>query len=282
MISERTVRALDQIQAMCEEHSTPAFRSWLRVRSARTPRRIPATETIMRKIGYAIAYSRQARSDLVGPLITSGALDEAFLSFDHKRLARVKATNILSRHWKRIGCIRQKSKVSAILKAAAILSTIEKECGSFATYLHSFAIPRRIHSGSDINAFWLEFERLQSDLKRRQMPFFRQTTSLLQLLLDLDFDSVKPDLIIMRLARRIGLVEREVGERHLREAVWSLQAYSVLRGIRAAAMDWYLLSFGGQKEASESLRRRFCPSNGKCNANACAVGDKRLCTDYTG
>ena len=34
------------------------------------------------------------------------------------------------------------------------------------------------------------------------MPFFRSTTSLLQLLLDLDYDSIKPDLIVIVSSRQ--------------------------------------------------------------------------------
>ena len=77
------------------------------------------------------------------------------------------------------------------------------------------------------------------------MPFFRHTTSLLQLLLDLDHDAIKPDLIVMRLCRRLGIASKEVGDKHFRHAVRFLQEYTVQRKISARALDWALLAFGG-------------------------------------
>ena len=92
------------------------------------------------------------------------------------------------------------------------------------------------------------------------MPFFRSTTSLLQLLLDLDFDTVKPDLIVMRLARRLGIVGREEGDRAFRECARFLQTYSIGESCRASELDLALLAFGGQTGASRLLTQRFCPA----------------------
>jgi hypothetical protein len=235
----------------------------------------------MRIFSVAIAYSQGARSASVGPMIASGVMEKVFLGFDHRRLAKEKAHDILRQHWHALGCIRFKGKVDSILKAARTLTCIEHGHGSFSTYLNRFAIPRRISTAADIDLFWTRFDELRADLRRREMPFFNQTTSLLQLLLDLDYDSVKPDLIIMRLARRIGLVDRETGERSLREAVRSIQVYSVLRGVRAAVMDWYLLSFGGQTEAGMALGKRFCSVPDSCRMADCSIGAKGLCRDFT-
>lgn len=109
------------------------------------------------------------------------------------------------------------------------------------------------------------------------MPFFRSTTSLLQLLLDLDYDSVKPDLIVMRLARRIGMTDRELGDRHLRKVAREVQLYAVNRGVRAQAVDLEMLAFGGQTGSRTLLNKRFCPPSDPCRNHTCALGRKGLC-----
>jgi len=235
----------------------------------------------MRKIGYAIAYSQGARSVAVAELLAAGTLDAAFDDFDPRRLSRRTPVQVRRRHWDDIGAIRFKGKVDSILKAAEVLNGIVRDHGSFAAYLRTFGIPRRIRSLADVEAFWETCTTFQDNMRERDMPFFNKTTSLLQLLLDLDYDCIKPDLIVMRLARRIGLVEKEIGDRHFREAVWALQTYGVLRGIRPAAMDWYVLAFGGQTEAARSLKRRFCPGPGSCRRRDCPVGSHGLCADYS-
>ncbi len=161
------------------------------------------------------------------------------------------------------------------------LNQVEGEFGTFESYLKTFAIPRPLHSRVDIDQFWVGFDSLLKDLRRRNMPFFRSTTSLLQILLDLDYDSVKPDLIIMRLVRRLGIVSKETGDKNFREAVRLLQEYAVDRKIRVSAVDWYLLAYGGQTEACRSLAVRFCPGSGSCSNRLCKLGRQNRCSDYT-
>ncbi len=136
-----------------------------------------------------------------------------------------------------------------MVQCARILRDIETEHGSFAKYLRSFRVPRRIHSMGDIEVFWQAFDALQQDLKRRKMPFFANTTSLLQLLIDLDHDALKPDLIIMRVACQWGIVPRETGIPALRKAVRAFQEYGVARKRRPLAVDWVVLTHGKQKGA---------------------------------
>ena len=123
--------------------------------------------------------------------------------------------------------------------------------------------------------------KVRADLRQREMPFFRSTTSLLQLLLDLDFDSVKPDLIVMRLARRIGLVERELGEPHFRAATKAIQRYAIERGLRARSLDLAMLAFGGQTGTRDLLSRRFCPPFDPCGNASCPLAGKLLCKAFT-
>lgn len=231
----------------------------------------------MRRFVVAIAYSQGARSSIVRDLVEQPFFREAFADFDPVRLSRKQPKAILRRYWDRLGHIRFKGKIGRIVECAKVLNRVSREFGSFAAYLSSFRIPRRLRAQEDIDQFWERFDLLRRDLADRKMPFFRSTTSLLQLLLDLDYDSVKPDLIVMRLARRIGMVEREVGDKHLRAAARKTQEYAVSRGIRAQAVDLQMLAYGGQTGARQLLKTRFCPASDPCTNRECVVGRNGLC-----
>lgn len=275
--SGEVTKALALIRQECAAHATPVWESEVALRRARKPVPIPGDREIMRRICVAIAYSQGARSAQIEKLITTPVFKEAFAGFDPSALARRDPSRILDRYWSRLGHLRFKGKVHRIVQCAQALNGIAHDHGSFASYLESFQIPRRIRSEADLDQFWNKFDELRSDLHRRQMPFFRSTTSLLQLLLDLDFDSVKPDLIVMRLARRVGIVDRETGDRALRQCVRSLQAYSFAHSCRAAELDLALLAFGGQTGAGRLLSQRFCPPSDPCDHRACSLGRNWLC-----
>jgi hypothetical protein len=234
----------------------------------------------MQSFAAAIAYSQGARSKAIGDLIHQPIFHQAFADFFPSRLSSTPPGDILTTYWNKLRAMRFQSKVSAIVGCACVLVEIEGNHGSFRNYLLNFKIPRRIDSREGIVQFWSGFDELQADMRLRGMPFFRSTTSLLQLLLDLDYDSVKPDLIVMRLARRLGMVAKETGDRNFRTVVRMLQEYAVDRHIRVAALDWYMLAFGGQTEAVSYLTNRFCAGPGSCSNDACLIGGQRLCFDY--
>lgn len=273
-------KALDLIRRASDAQATDYFTAMVDRRTSPGHARLPASRDAMRRFCEAIAYSQGARSSSVGPLIRSRVFRTALLEFDHHRLAKADPEQLLACHWADLSTIRFRGKIAAMVECAKVLVVLDREHGSFAAYVRSFEIPPRLRSQADIGTFWSGFDRMLADLRRRGMPFFRSTTSLLQLLLDLDFDSVKPDLIVMRLARRIGLVERETGDPALRNAVRLLQGYAVQRGVRTAAVDWYMLAFGGQTEAGTSLRCWYCPAAAPCRVTYCPVGRARLCEDF--
>ena len=269
--------ALALILKHCDASATPGWSEEMSRRSRRDFRPLPGDREIMRRICVAIAYSQGARSSMISELIETPVFKEAFAGFNPAALARRDPERILATYWPQLGHLRFKGKIPRIVQCARALKGIIRDCGSFAAYLAGFQIPRRIRSAAHLEQFWLRFNALQSDLRRRAMPFFRSTTSLLQLLLDLDYDSVKPDLIVMRLARRIGIVDRETGDRAFRQCVRFLQECSITNAYRAAALDLALLAFGGQTGASKLLTHKFCPSSDPCQHSACLVGKNRLC-----
>lgn len=261
----------------CEASATPGWYAEIARRARRSCQPLPDDREIMRRICVAIAYSQGARSSLIGGLIEMPVFKEAFHGFDPAALARRDPERILATYWTRLGHFRFRGKIPRIVQCARALNGIIRDCGSFAAYLEGFQIPRRIRNATHLEQFWQTFNALQSDLRRRKMPFFRSTTSLLQLLLDLDYDSVKPDLIVMRLARRLGIVDRETGDRAFRQCVRFLQEYSIANSCRAAELDLALLAFGGQTGARQLLTRIFCPTSDPCRHAGCGIGRSRLC-----
>jgi hypothetical protein len=269
--------ALDLLLVQCRHHGNGAWHSVEKERSRAKPRRVPTDRQIMRHFCVAISYSQQALSSKVGRLIETAAFRDAFCAFDPAPIVARGHAQILKRHWSQLTCIRFRGKVKSIVGCARVLRRISREHGSFATYLTGFHLPRRLTSPDDINLFWVGFDRLQSDLQRRRMPFFRSTTTLLQLLLDLDFDSIKPDLIVMCLARRLGIAKRETGDPAFRSAVKDFQQFAVTRRIRAPLVDAAVLAYGGQKEAATWLDRKPCPPSDPCADKSCRLWQNRLC-----
>ena len=269
--------ALAAILKHCASSATPRWRDEIARRACRSFQPLPGDHEIMRRICVAIAYSQSSRSSLIGELIETPVFKEAFAGFDPVALECRDPGRILANYWNQLGHFRFRSKIPRIVQCARVLNSIIRDHDSFAAYLEGFQIPRRIRIGQHLDQFWRQFDTLQRDLRRREMPFFRSTTSLLQLLLDLDYDSVKPDLIVMRLARRIGIVDRETGERAFRQCVRFLQEYSIASSCRAAELDLALLAFGGQASAGQLLTERFCPPADPCNHLTCPAGKARLC-----
>ena len=274
---DQSGRALDLLRRQCHACAAPGWHQEMSCRTQRKLRPIPTDHKIMRHICIAIAYSQGARSAQISLLIETPVFSSAFAGFDPIALAERNPNDILKKYWMRLGHFRFKSKIRQIVQCARALNGIIRDHGSFARYIKKFQIPQRIRTSKGLDQFWWQFDVLQEDLQRCEMPFFPATTSLLQLLLDLDFDSVKPDLIIMRLARRLGIVKRETGDRSLRQCVRFLQEYSIKNSCRAAELDWVMLAFGGQSGASRSLIQRFCPASDPCDHPTCFLGVNHLC-----
>jgi len=273
-------QALDRIGQTCVESALPEWKREAKRTSQKKCDPIPDDHEMMRRICVAIAFSQGAQSKLIEKLIVKPVFSEAFANFDVNRLAQKNPETIRRHFWKSLGHMRFKGKVDAMVRGATVMRDLAKEYGSFAEYLKSFQIPQRLKSGGDVDQFWKGFLCLRADLRSRKMPFFQNTTSLLQLLLDLDHDAVKPDLIIMRLARRIGMVEKETGEANLQEVVRKVQEYSISREVRASLVDLQMLAFGGQSSASQLLSERFCPASDPCENRDCVIGRKGLCNAY--
>ena len=71
------------------------------------------------------------------------------------------------------------------------------------------------------------------------------------------YDCVKPDLVIMKVAKKIGMIEKQSGEKNLTKAVKMIQEYSLSRNIRPPVIDLYFLIDGGQAGAKKFVKKEY-------------------------
>ncbi len=212
-----------------------------------------ADNEILKTLSYLIAYSQNAKSENVEKTLSSGKFDEAFENFDIEKVVRLNPCDISDNYWESIKGIRQQAKLFHIVSLARKIKSID----SFSKILNDTNIPKKISSKKDIDNFWDEFNELSNKLKNKKIPFFQSTTSLLHFLLEIGYDCVKPDLVVMKVAKKLGIVENETNDKDLKQAVRIIQEYSLERHIRPSIVDLYFLIDGEQTGAKKFLREEY-------------------------
>jgi len=200
-----------------------------------------------------IAYSQNANSKLVEQIIKSGIFNEIFANFDINKIVKMNPCDLADEYWGKIGGIRQQAKLFHIVSLARKINKI----GSFNKILTETEIPKIIETENDINNFWEGFKKLKKIMEANKVPFFRSTTSLLHFLLETGYDCVKPDLVIMKVAKKIGIVEKVSDDKNLIQTVRTIQEYSINRKIRPSVIDLYFLIDEGQLGARKFVKDEF-------------------------
>jgi len=200
-----------------------------------------------------IAYSQNANSKLVEQIIDTGIFNKIFADFDINKIVEMNPCDLADEYWVKIGGIRQQAKLFHIVSLARKI----KKIGSFNKLLTETKIPNIIKTENDIDDFWIGFKKLKKIMEANKVPFFRSTTSLLHFLLETGYDCVKPDLVIMKVSKKIGIVEKESGDKNLRKTVRTIQEYSIDRKIRPSVIDLYFLIDEGQLGAKKFVKDEF-------------------------
>lgn len=208
---------------------------------------------ILRTLSYLIAFSQNANSEVVEQTLKSGKFDKAFENFNIEKVVKLNPCDIADNHWNSIKGIRQQAKLFHIVTLARKI----KKIGSFTDILNQNKIPKTLKNHNDISDFWNGFDKLLLTMKKNKIPFFQSTTSLLHFLLEIGYDCVKPDLVVMRVAKKLNIVENESGEKNFRKTVKSIQEYCVDRKIRASVVDLYFLIDEGQMSAKKFVKPEF-------------------------
>ncbi len=101
-----------------------------------------------------------------------------FARFDYKKVARFKAKDV-ARLMKDAGIVRNRAKIKAAINNAARFMEVQKEFGSFASYMWGWVknrtIDHKIKTMRDIPAVIPEAEAWAKDLKKRGFKFLGPT-----------------------------------------------------------------------------------------------------------
>ena len=205
-----------------------------------------------------IAYSQNANSDLVEKIISGGIFKEMFSNFDINKVAEMNPCDLADRYWSKISGIRQQAKLFHIVSLARKI----KRIGFFSTIMMKTEIPRQITSEDDITRFWDGFAKLQATLADNKVPFFQSTTSLLHFLLETGYDCIKPDLVVMKVSKKLGIVETDKRDHNLIKTVKTIQQYSLARKIRPNIIDFYFLIEEGQLGSKKYVKPDFYITGG--------------------
>ena len=224
----------------------PEFSERLSERAQRTPASLQSHRDVLRIFARLIAYSQNAQATLVSGMLSKGIFETAFRNFELEQVRMLDPAAIEAMYWDAISAIRFKRKIRAIISSAESLSSIQAKYGSFFELLERTGIPPILRSSADVERFWQGFDELLLVLKKEKMPFFKCTTSLLHFLLSVGYDCIKPDIIVMRVAKKGNMVPSEAGDENLRKVVRDIQFYSIDRQVKPSVVDLYFLIYGGQ------------------------------------
>ena len=252
--TEKIFTEIDKIIETVDQYKTePLFSDEKNKRQNKIVSNIPNDNEILKTLSYLIAFSQNSNSEIVEQVLKSGKFDKAFNDFKIEEVIKLNPCDIADNHWNSIKGIRQQAKLFHIVSLARKI----KKIGSFADILNQTNIPKSIKTHNDIYDFWNGFDQLLTTLKNNKIPFFQSTTSLLHFLLDIGYDCVKPDLVVMKVAKKLNIVDNETGDKNFRKTVKFVQEYSVDRQIRPSIIDFYFLIDEGQMGAKKFVRPEF-------------------------
>ena len=255
----------------------PEFSNELKKREERTPGLLGDDNETLRHLARLIAYSQNADSGLVNGMLAANTFDQVFESFDVSKVAKMDKNIIVNKYWiKKNECsvntkwnqltvIRQQGKIDSVIRCAISLQSIRVKHGSFVNLLSNSGIPLKLFSKTDIEIFWGRVDNLKKELTELEMPFYKNTTSLLHLLLHIGYPCLKPDLVVMKEAKKFGAVDCDSDKtsRNLKKAITFFQYYSISRNINPTVLDFYLLVDGGQQWAKGYIDQNYHSLNPK-------------------
>ena len=241
------------IETIDKYRQEPIFSEELTRRQNKTVSETLSESKILETFTNLIAYSQNAKSDVVEKIIKSGIFNEVFSNFDLTTVSQMNPCDLADNYWPKISGIRQQAKLFHIVSLARKINRI----GSFSRILTETGIPKRIHSEEDINKFWTGFNGLLKSLKTKRIPFFSSVTSLLHFLLDTGYDCVKPDLVVMKVSKKLGIVDSDKGYKNLIKTVKTIQQYSIRTKRRPTIVDFYFLIDEGQLGAKKYVTPEF-------------------------
>lgn len=246
---------IDRLIANIDAHrQSPQFEVELARRSELEVPHLADNQTVLRHIAHIIAFAN-AGSKLVKAMIDRGDYDRVWQNYDLAMVSRMNPCDVAEQHWQQLSSIRSRTKIFQVVMAARALCRVD-----VAKVLNDCAIPRQAKTLEQVSEFWEKFTKLQDLMSENDIPFVRSTTSLSHLLLHLGYDCIKPDVIVMRVAQRLKIIDDDPKkDKNLRKVARLMQEYAVSRGMRPGVVDMYFLIQEGQSEARDWVRPDFHP-----------------------
>ena len=241
------------IETIDKYRQEPMFGEELTRRQNNTVSETLTDNEIFERFTNLIAYSQNAKSDVVEKIVKSGIFCEVFSNFDVAKVSQMNPCDIADKYWSKISGIRQQAKLFHIVSLAGKIRHINY----FSRILAGTGIPKQIHSEEDIQRFWTGFEGLLKLLRTKRIPFFSSVTSLLHFLLDTGYDCVKPDLVVMKVSKKLGMVDSDKGNMNLIATVKTIQQYSIRSKTRPTIVDFHFLIDEGQRNAKKYVMPQF-------------------------
>jgi len=219
---------------------------------------------LLRVMAKLIAYSNNAPSDKVNEMLEAGVFERVFHNFDLFIVANENPKHIINNEWHELKAIRFKKKIKTIITCANLIKEHYNQDFSIESLYKKYKLPINLRNESDITNFWKQFDIILKEFQRIDMPYYKNITTLLHLLLHLGFPCVKPDVIIMRVAAKIKIIPERANHNtynieERRKVVKTIQEYCLSRNIKLAVMDLYSLIYGGQKDALKYVNSKFSP-----------------------
>lgn len=244
----------NMLRAVHQFKIEPDFEFAKKQREGRIAFKIETEAHLLEIFVHLIAYSQQAKSNLVRDLLENKkTLDIVFENYDVNLVASKNPCDLVDKYWKQCTAIRHTTKFFHVVMFARLL----KKKKEVFKKLASPQLPKTVSCEDDLKVFWDNFESLQSFLKEVKAPFLREKTTLLHFLLHTGFFCVKPDSAVMKSSLKIGIVKSKTGDANLIKTVQSIQSYALHTGIAPAVLDLYFLIDGGQKDAAKLVRKEY-------------------------
>jgi len=156
--------------------------------------------------------------------------------------------------------IRNRAKITAVVRDARSFQAIAIRHGSFRTYLLSFneGFPKGVGGPARVSD---DLDRLEADLMRNLSYFGPASTK--HFLADYGFSFIKPVSHIMRLLYRLGLVETQ-GKGSYRTAIRIGRLMTDVADVPIAYVDAVLASLGMANKREANLCRKTDPLCDDC------------------
>lgn len=236
------------------QRQSPRFEAELARRTELEVPHLADNQTVLRHIAHIIAFAH-ADSKRVKAMVDSGAYDRVWQDYDLDAVSAMNPCEVAEQHWGTLSSIQARTKIFQVVMAARAL----RSRADVAKFLNECDIPRRAQTLEQVAQFWVKFKALQKMMAAADIPFVRSTTSLSHLLLHLGYDCIKPDVIVMRVAQRLKIIDDPKKDTSLRKVARLLQEYAVSRGMRPSVVDMYFLIQEGQSEARDWVKPGFQP-----------------------